>query len=192
MEKGVQLIDARDKLTFAQGFIPGSINIQGNNSFANWCGWYLSYDKPFMLLANENQLEDLTRKLMRIGLDNILGYVPGIEEYVAAGGTLQTARVLDAEGLKSMMEKPDTQVVDLRGVSEYKSGHIQGADHVFVGTLPQNLDKVQRTGNVVVLCQGGDRASIGYSLLAREGFDNLCTYIPSMNDWVNRGNPVVS
>ena len=192
MEKGVQLIDARDKLIFAQGFIPGSINIPGNNSFANWCGWYLSYDKPFMLLANENQLEDLTRKLMRIGLDNILGYVPGTEEYVAAGGILQTARVLDAEGLKSMMEKPDTQVVDLRGVSEYKSGHIQGADHVFVGTLPQNLDKVQRSGNVVVLCQGGDRASIGYSLLAREGFDNLWNYIPSMNDWVNRGNPVVS
>lgn len=192
MEKGIRLIDARDKLSFAQGFIPGSINIQGNNSFANWCGWYLSYDKPFMLLANENQLEDLTRKLMRIGLDNIMGYVPGVEEYVAAGGTLQTARILDAEGLKSMMEKPDIQVVDLRGASEYKSGHIQGADNVFVGTLPQNLDKVHRSGNVVVLCQGGDRASIGYSLLASEGFDNLWNYIPSMNDWVNRGNPVVS
>jgi hydroxyacylglutathione hydrolase len=121
-----------------------------------------------------------------------MGYVPGVEEYVAAGGTLQTARVLDAEGLKSMMEKPDIQVVDLRGASEYKSGHIQGADNVFVGTLPQNLDKVHRSGNVVVLCQGGDRASIGYSLLASEGFDNLWNYIPSMNDWVNRGNPVVS
>ena len=39
MSKGVKLIDARVKTEFAKGFIPGSINIQGNNSFATWAGW---------------------------------------------------------------------------------------------------------------------------------------------------------
>ena len=65
--------DARNKVDFAAGFIPGSINIQGNNSFATWAGWYLTYDEKFILLADESQLDDLTRKLMRIGLDNIIG-----------------------------------------------------------------------------------------------------------------------
>ena len=192
LSNGTKLIDARVKTEFAKGFIPGSINIQGNNAFATWAGWYLGYDEPFMLLAAEGQLEDLTRKLMRIGLDNILGYVPSTEEYTKEGGRLETVPVIGIEELKVMMSEPDVQLVDLRGASEYKSGHIQGAEHVFVGTLPANMDKVKKDGKVVIFCQGGDRATIGYSLLAREGYSNVYNYSASMNEWVNKGNPVVS
>ena len=192
LSNGTKLIDARVKTEFAKGFIPGSINIQGNNAFATWAGWYLGYDEPFMLLAAEGQLEDLTRKLMRIGLDNILGYVPSTEEYAKEGGRLETVPVIGIDELKAMMSEPDVQLVDLRGASEYKSGHIQGAEHVFVGTLPANMDKVKKDGKVVIFCQGGDRATIGYSLLAREGYSNVYNYSASMNEWVNKGNPVVS
>ena len=192
LSKGTKLIDARVKTEFAKGYIPGSINIQGNNSFATWAGWYLGYDEPFMLLAAEGQLEDLTRKLMRIGLDNILGYVPSTEEYTKEGGRLETVPVIGIDELKAMMSEPDIQLVDLRGASEYKSGHIEGAEHVFVGTLPANMDKVKKDGKVVIFCQGGDRAAIGYSLLAREGYTNVYNYSASMNEWVNKGNPVVS
>src|SRR5690606_41410832 len=68
---GLKVIDARVKTDFAKGFIPGSINIQGNNSFSTWAGWLLNYQEQFILVADDNQMEDLTRKLMRIGLDNI-------------------------------------------------------------------------------------------------------------------------
>ena len=70
---GMKLIDTRDKKDFAAGFIPASINIPGNSSFNTWAGWFLDYDERFMLLANEEQLEDLSRMLMRIGLDNLEG-----------------------------------------------------------------------------------------------------------------------
>ena len=190
MAKGVKLIDARVKTEFAAGHIPGSINIQGNNSFATWAGWLLSYDEPFMILAPEAQMEDLTRKLMRIGLDNVLGYLPSVDEYQAAGGLLATVNVIDIDTLKAVMQEDNVQIVDLRGATEYKSGHIAGADHVFVGTLPANLDKVDRSKKVVVLCQGGDRATIGYSLLAKEGYINLMNYSASMNDWIGRGNAI--
>src|SRR3970040_2927400 len=56
LTKGIKLIDARDKTEFSKGFIPGTINIQGNNSFATWTGWFLTYEEPFMLLADESQL----------------------------------------------------------------------------------------------------------------------------------------
>ena len=192
MGKGVKLIDARGKADFAKGYIPGSINIQGNNAFATWAGWYLTYEESFMLLADEGQLDDLTRKLMRIGLDNIMGYVPSTEEYVKAGGQLDTVKVINIDEFKKTLEEPNVQVVDLRGATEYKSGHIKGADHVFVGTLLKNLDKVSKDKKVVIHCQGGDRATIGYSLLAREGYNNVQNYSASMNEWVNLGNPVVS
>ena len=189
LSKGVKLLDARDKAEFAKGFIPGSLNIQGNNSFATWAGWFLNYEEPFMLLASESDLEDLTRKLMRIGLDNILGYVNSTAAYT---GDLQQVAAISIDELKQIKDNDEVQVVDIRGISEYNAGHIPGADHVFLGTLENNLDKISKTKKVVIHCQGGDRASIGYSLLTRNGFTNILNYGPGMNEWANSGNPVVS
>ena len=192
MGKGIKLIDTRNKADFAAGHIPGSINIQGNNSFATWAGWFLSYDEPFMLLADESTHDDLVRKLMRIGLDNIMGFVPSTAGFVAAGGELNKTNIIDIDTLKSKLNDANVQVVDLRGATEYKSGHIAGADHVFLGTLPKNLDKVSKEKEVIVLCQGGDRATIGYSLLENAGYTNILNYSPSMNEWIAQGNPTVN
>ena len=189
LDRGIKLIDTRNKTAFAEGFVPGSINIQGNNAFATWMGWFVTYEEPFMLVADDAQIEDLTRKLMRIGLDKVYGYVNDVS---TLGIDLQKANVIDIDTMKTYLNRDDVQVVDLRGASEYNSGHIEGAENVFVGTLPQHLDKISKDKPVVLYCQGGDRATIGYSLLASHGFDNIRNYSASMNEWVNKGNPVVT
>ncbi|MBK8627450.1 MAG: MBL fold metallo-hydrolase [Saprospiraceae bacterium] len=189
MDKGIKVIDARNKSDFAAGFIPGSINIQGNNSFATWAGWFLTYEEPFILLAAPEQLDDLTRKLMRIGLDNIMGFVPSTDIFQ---GDLQTAKMIGYDDFKTKLEDNDTQIVDLRGVSEYNAGHVNGAENIFVGTILKNTDKISKDKNVIIHCQGGDRSSIAYSLLVKEGFTNVTNYSPGMNEWVAKGNDVVS
>jgi hydroxyacylglutathione hydrolase len=190
MGRGVKLIDARNKTEFAKGYIPGSINIQGNNSFATWAGWILNYEEPFILLADESMLDDLTRKLMRIGLDNIMGYVPSTAEFTDQGGQLDTVPVINIDTFKSLLDEPNVQVVDLRNATEFKSGHVKGANHVFVGTLMGNLEKVSKDKKVVIHCQSGDRATIGYSLLASAGYTNVLNYSASMNEWLALGNAV--
>jgi hydroxyacylglutathione hydrolase len=193
LQKGVKLIDARNKTEFAKGFIPGSLNIQGNNAFATWAGWFLEYNEPFMLVASDDQIEDLTRKLMRIGLDNVLGYVTNVTDWAAqTGQELEQVKLLSLDEFKEKKAENNLQVVDLRGAAEFNSGHINGADHVFVGTLEKNLDKVSKERQVIIHCQGGDRASIAYSILAKHGYNNVLNYSPGMNEWVNTGNPVVS
>ena len=191
MANGVKLLDARPKTEFAAGFIPGSLNIQGNNSFATWAGWFLTYDEPFMILADESMLDDLTRKLMRIGLDNIAGYLPSVSEYTNAGGTLEKVNLVEFAEAKLLANDSSVQVVDLRGVAEFNAGHLKGADNVFVGTLPNNLDKISKDKKVMIHCQGGDRAAIAYSILAKNGFKNIVNYSAGMNEWVNAGEPVV-
>jgi hydroxyacylglutathione hydrolase len=190
LAKGIKLVDARDKTEFSKGFIPGSINIQGNNSFATWAGWFLSYDEPFIILADESKLDDLTRKLMRIGLDNIYGYIPSTKTWEEKNGSLEKVNHIEIEEFKNLQKDEDVQVVDLRGVAEYNAGHIKGADNVFVGTLPSNLDKINKDKKVVVHCQSGDRAAIGYSLLAKNGFKNISNYSPGMAEWVKENNPI--
>jgi hydroxyacylglutathione hydrolase len=192
MNKGVKLIDTRNKVDFAAGFIPGSINIQGNNSFSTWMGWFVTYDEPFILLASEAQLDDLTRKLMRIGMDNVMGYVSSTEVYTSGGGALNKARNIDFEEFVDAAKNQSADIIDLRGVSEYNAGHVDGARNVFVGTILENLDKVPGQGNVIIHCQGGDRASIAYSLLVKEGYTNISNYSPGMNEWVAKGQEVVT
>jgi len=192
MAKGMKLLDARNKTEFAAGYIPGSINIQGNNSFATWAGWFLKYDESFMLLADESQLDDLTRKLMRIGLDNIFGYVPSTSVYTDAGGSLDKVNNISLEETKKLINNNGVQVVDLRGASEYKTAHIAKAENIFVGTLPDHLDEVKKDRKVIIHCQSGDRSSIAYSILAKNGFTNIVNFSGGMNEWVNEGEPVVS
>lgn len=190
-QKGYKLIDTRDKASFAKGYIPGSINIQGNNSFNTWAGWFLDYETPFMLVADPAKLDDLTRKLMRIGLDNIYGYIPSVTAWEKAGGKLEEERVITLQEFEDLYTNNGIQVVDLRGATEYQAGHIRGADHLFVGTLPDNLDKISKDKKVVIHCQGGDRAAIGYSLLAAKGFKNILNFSEGMNKWMQEKKPVV-
>jgi len=179
-KKGVKVIDTRKKADFARGFLPGSLNIQGNNSFSTWCGWLLNYEEQFMLVAKDDQIEDLTRKLMRIGLDNVYGYISNIEEL---GTELQIADVISLDEFKAYIGQEGVQVVDVRGASEYKAGHVEGADNVFVGTLPDNLDKISKDKQVVIHCQSGDRSAIAYSVLRRHGFTNVKNYSGGYAEW---------
>ncbi len=191
LKKGVKVIDTRMKADFAKGFIPGTINIQGNNAFATWMGWFVSYEEPFILIAEESKLDDLTRKLMRIGMDNIMGYVDGVQTWVSEGGELSKSDIVSIDEFKNILKTNHTQIVDLRGASEYKSGHIKGTDNLFVGTLEKNLDKIKKDQQVVIHCQSGDRATIGYSILAKHGFKNVKNYSGGMNEWSQSGNEVV-
>lgn len=189
MSHGVKLIDARNKVDFAAGFIPDSINIQGNNAFATWMGWFIDYQESFMVVASDDQIEDLTRKLMRIGMDNILGYISDVN---SVGIELQKADIIGIDEFKTYLNRDDIQVIDLRNSTEYKDGHIDGVPQIFIGTLPENLDKVSKDKPVVIHCQSGDRATIGYSLLKKFGFKNVKNYVGGMNEWIKLGNPVAT
>jgi hydroxyacylglutathione hydrolase len=73
--------------------------------------------------------------------------------------------------------------VDVRGSSEFQEEHIDGSEHVFVGTLQEHLGKINREQHVIIYCQSGDRASIAYSILKKYGFENVKNYMGGMKEW---------
>lgn len=188
-KKGIKVIDTRNKVDFAEGFIPGSLNIQNNNSLSTWAGWLLNYQEQFMLVAEENQMEAITRKLMRIGLDNIYGFISDVD---GLGIELQKADVIGMDEFKTYIGKPNVQIVDVRGATEFDAGHVEGADHVFVGTLADQLDKINKDKEVVIHCQAGDRSSTAYSILAANGFQNVKNYAGGMKEWKSGGGKTLS
>lgn len=185
---GLTIIDARDKEDFADGFLPGTLNIVGNNSFSTWAGWLLNYEEQFVIIADDDQKEDLTRKLMRIGLDNIYGFFSDLEELDVE---LQVAEVINAAEVEKHLKDKNTQIVDVRGNAEYKTHHIPGADNVFIGTLPDHLDKIKDDKSVIVHCQSGVRATIAYSILRKNGFENVRNFSGGMEEWLENEKETV-
>jgi hydroxyacylglutathione hydrolase len=108
------------------------------------------------------------------------------------GDSLDRGEVITAEEFDELKAKNGIQIVDLRGISEYKSGHIERAENVFVGTLRENLDKIKKEKPTVVYCQSGDRTSIGYSLLKKHGYKNVLNFSGGINEWTNKGKPIVN
>lgn len=182
---GVKVIDTRNKEDFAKGFLPESINIQGNNSFSTWMGWLVDYSEPFILVAQKEQIEDLTRKLMRIGMDQMMGYIDNVE---SLGLDLKIADVINIKEFKSYLNREDVQVIDVRNKAEYETNHIENAENVFVGILEDNLDKISCDKQIVIHCQSGDRATIAYSVLKKNSFENVKNFSGGMKEWLGKGN----
>ncbi|SNS21330.1 hydroxyacylglutathione hydrolase [Belliella buryatensis] len=180
---GAKVIDTRPWQDYAKGFLKGTLSITNNNSFSTWMGWYINYEESFYLIAEEAQIEDLTRKLMRIGLDNLAGYITPAQLAAYEAGNLASFEPIDKAAVEAARAKGDTQIVDVRGAAEFKKGHIEGAENHFVGKLDQNLDKIAKDKPVIIHCQSGARAAIAYSVLVANGFDNIQNYAGGWADY---------
>jgi len=140
-----------------------------------------------VLIADESAMEDITRKLMRIGMDNIYGFIDSVTDL---GMELQTANVIDMDQFEAAIQEDNVQVVDVRNEKEFVAGHIEGATHAFVGTLVSNLDKLDKSKDIVIHCQAGDRSTIAYSILKKNGFESVRNYAGGMKEWMTNNKPL--
>lgn len=188
IKNGVKIVDTRDKISFAGGHLPNSINIQDNSSFSTWAGWLLDYDKPFILITRDDRIEHLTKALIRIGLDNIAGFMNDISDLSDAGYELKTLEQITAIDLNSNIE--NCFVLDVRGYSEFNSAHIPGSVNIHVGHLTENLNMLPDDSRIVVHCTSGDRSSIAASILLSNGYNNVSNLTCGINGWIKAKLPV--
>ena len=145
----------------------------------------LNYNDPFLLIASDHNIEELTQKLIRIGLDNIYGYFTDIDKWSNSGNELKTVRQITCNGLSAKLENDEVYVLDVRGSKEYNEGHIKGAIHIHTGALEKELDKIPVDKDVVVHCASGDRSSIAVSYLMRKDFNNVINLTGGYSSWIN-------
>jgi rhodanese-related sulfurtransferase len=62
-------------------------------------------------------------------------------------------------------------VIDVRGPSEYATGHFPGAINLSLDELPAKIDDIPQNKFVVVHCRTGVRGEMAYLLLKEKGFD---------------------
>ncbi len=188
IDNNLLIIDTRKKGDVAKGHIAGSLHIENGKTFSTWAGSLVDYQQQLILITDEAHTEDLTRKLMRIGMDNIYGFVTDLNKM---NMVLEKSDLVSIEELKKHLDKKDVQVIDVRTESEYNNGHIKGVENIVLTSLENNLDKISKNKPVIVHCQSGVRAAMAYSILKRNGVKNLKTYSGGINEWEEKKNELV-
>jgi len=87
MTGGIPLIDGRQRDIFAREHVPGSFNIELDAQFGIYVGWILPFDKPLLLLVDdESGRREAVAQLIRIGFEQLQGYLEGgLSAWRAAG-----------------------------------------------------------------------------------------------------------
>ncbi|MGM0896244.1 MAG: MBL fold metallo-hydrolase [Bacillota bacterium] len=179
---GKQVLDMRPADAYSKGHIKGTINIPFNNSFTNWAGWVVDYDKPLYLLLDTEVLDEALTALRSIGIDEVYGYAP-VEKIMEQAENLATYENVTPAEANEMVEKGEAYVLDVRNQTEFDEGHIDNAKHIMVGTLKNRLDEVATDKTVIVQCQAGARSAIAASVLKANGIDNLVNMTGGYAKW---------
>lgn len=184
------LVDTRMMLAFGGGHIKGALNIGGSPMLSIWAGWLLKADEPILLVLNEDsELEEIVKLFIRTGYTKFAGYlVGGMKAWDNAGLPLEEVGQMTVHEVKDAGSR--LQIVDVRAPSEWKSGHVPGARHIFVPDLREKIGELDREKPTAVYCDSGYRASIGTSILKQEGFQCVCNIPGSWQAWKKAKFPI--
>jgi glyoxylase-like metal-dependent hydrolase (beta-lactamase superfamily II)/rhodanese-related sulfurtransferase len=178
MADGAAVVDVRPVGAFAAGHVPGSLSNALRPVFASWLGWLVEPDRPLVFVTDDStDRAELVRQCANIGYDRIAGELAGgTEAWRASGRPLRSLEVITAENVEA-------PVLDVRQAGEYEAGHLPGARHIELGTLPNPIEDLDRP--LSVMCGHGERAATAASILARSGHDQVRIVTGGPDDWAN-------
>ncbi len=169
------VLDTRDPATFAKGFIPNSINIGLNGSFAQWVGEMIPDVKQEIVLVCEpgTQAEAVMR-LSRVGYDFALGFlVGGFDSWKESGKSYDKILRISAKEFEVAYVDERPLVIDVRKKTEFDAEHVIGALNIPLNKINERLDAFPEDKSFVMHCVSGYRSMIAASILKQRGWHNF-------------------
>ena len=166
-----QVVDTRKGEDFANGHVPGTINIPYNNKFVSWAGWLVNFDKDITLIASADDVDQVQTDLQSIGLDRLRFIVP-VEELDASLLT-ETYTDVTAEEAIEAAEKGDVFVLDVRNATEWNASHYEKAERILLGKLSRDHEGLPTNRTIAVHCASGVRSRMAASVLQSLGYKDI-------------------
>jgi hydroxyacylglutathione hydrolase len=163
----VTFIDTRPNDQVHQGTVTRSLNVPAGKSVASFGAWVVNPEtdkNPLVLLAaDQEQAQDIWDHLIRVGIDNVAGYVTRLDGLpMSIPALIRPADLADFE---------TAMVLDVRNRTEHAAGHIPGSHQLSGGRVMWHLDELPAKGTIVSYCQSGVRNSVAASALRRAGYN---------------------
>lgn len=87
-----------------------------------------------------------------------------------------------ASEILQRMAKEKLNIVDVRELDEWNSGHIPGAVHVPLSEFGEQISKINPSEETIVVCRSGGRSSRACEYLAHSGY-NVINMLDGMLAW---------
>jgi hydroxyacylglutathione hydrolase len=192
LQNKATIVDTRPAAEFAERYIPGTINIPRNKSFLNWFGALVPNDGEIYLITETDSQEvvaQLTSDLAKIGFVGLKGFFDrkACDDWKASGRQLEEIIHIDVQQLHEPRGDKNLQIIDVRGPDEWRHGHLPGAIHIPLASLPDRLDELNPSRAIVLHCKGGSRSAIATSFLKARGVSNVSNLLGGYTEWVKSG-----
>ena len=175
-ETGALMLDTRSPQDFAKSFIPNSVNIGIDGSFAPWVGALITDIKQnILLITDEGREEEVVTRLARVGYDNAIGYLHGgIAAWQKAGKETDSIESISVDEIASRMKaEPELNIIDVRREEEYTAGHLPNSKNLALDYINDHIGEVDKNKTAYVHCAGGYRSMVFTSILRSRGYHNL-------------------
>jgi glyoxylase-like metal-dependent hydrolase (beta-lactamase superfamily II)/rhodanese-related sulfurtransferase len=175
-ETGALILDTRDAQIFAKGFIPNSINIGVDGSFAPWVGAMIpDIKQQILIVADEGREKEVVTRLARVGYDYCIGYLEGgMQAWEESGFEVDTIKSISANQLEEILEaSPKAAILDVRKDTEYQAEHIVEAENAPLDNINESAKMIDTNKTYFIHCAGGYRSMIFVSTLRARGYNNL-------------------
>ena len=127
-------------------------------------------EEEIVLIIDEAHVEEAVRDLVRIGFDHVRGYVtPAALSNSALADRIRSIPVIDFDAADEARGRSGVTMLDVRRASEYEAGHVPDSLNISHTRLLARLDEVPETGELLVYCRSGARASSAVAMLDRAG-----------------------
>ena len=170
------VLDTRDAESFANGHIPGSINIGLDGQFAPWVGALIpDILQNILVVAAEGREEETIKRLARVGYDRVLGYLEGgFASWLAEKRDFDTVKRINADELAAICTaNPQATVLDVRKKSENYSERLPNAINLPLDDISHSFSELPEAETLYIHCAGGYRSMIFASILKSRGVHNL-------------------
>lgn len=188
VDGGGVVLDVRPPAEFCRGHAAGAISVGMGKSFTVWAAWAVPPGAPVVLMGSgADDVEQAARGLLRVGLDDVMGFVAGgFDAWERAGLPIEeTPEVPPAQAWREAQEGR-LALLDVRSDDEWRQGHAPGAAHRHAGLLAEQAAQVaaQLEGKPIgTICAAGYRATVAASLLKRAGATDVRVVEAGMNGW---------
>ncbi|HTJ51619.1 MAG TPA: rhodanese-like domain-containing protein, partial [Cyclobacteriaceae bacterium] len=173
-ETNALILDTRNPDLFVKGFIPNSISIGIDGTFAPWVGALIpDVMHELLLITDVGREEEVITRLARVGYDQVVGYLNGgFESWKAAGKETDSIKSISASEFASLYNDK-LEVVDVRKPSEFEAEHMVTAKSIPLDYLNDNMSSFDPDAETYLHCAGGYRSVIAASILKSRGFENI-------------------